>query len=126
MDAVEVAGTVKVVQTASRMQVKEGIYASAVGRWRKYAAQLNATLIPALREHLPRVAAIGALPYLDPASELAQASVLRGQGKAPSGNSARCAKNPFDAHGKRRPACVFMNWQLNEEFDYAGMLADLK
>jgi hypothetical protein len=122
-------GTVKVVQTASRMQVREPVYKSAVGRWRKYATQLNTTLIAALREHLPRLAALGALPYLDPASELAQASVVRGQGKGgkvPKKDSGRCEKNPFDAQGKRRTACVYTNWQLSETFDYAAMISDLK
>lgn len=106
---------VRVVQTASRLQVKQPVYHSSVGRWRKYAAQLQDTLISALRAHLPRLASLQVLPYLAHNSSLGNNSA--------GADSKASAKDSKKCKGR---SCVFMNWALDPKFDYDGMLQQLK
>eukprot|EP01034_Spumella_vulgaris_P022698 gene22698-28849_t len=54
----------RTVHTVSVLQVKRNIYASSVGQWRQYAAQLNETLVPELRAQLGELTYKGvALPF---------------------------------------------------------------
>jgi hypothetical protein len=105
---------VRVVSTASRLQVKERIYTKSVGRWRKYAAQLQQTLIPALEQHLPRLARGQALPFLHPDSTLA----------APVVQTPTLHKKPNKS--LRTSSVVYMNWALDPSFNYTQMLIDLR
>jgi hypothetical protein len=106
---------VRLVSTASRLQVKERIYTKSVGRWRKYAAQLQQTLIPALEQHLPRLARAHALPFLHPDSTLA----------APVVQTPHLKKKPQNK-SSRTSSVVYMNWALDPMFNYTQMLIDLR
>ncbi|KAJ1386299.1 hypothetical protein B484DRAFT_410253, partial [Ochromonadaceae sp. CCMP2298] len=135
----------RVVHTASRLQVKAPVNAKSVGRWRKYAAQLEESLLPLLRGELAVLAGEGALPFLGPDSSLLkQASedvaekgvegvregpVGAGPG-AGQGRGGQQKKQKHLKHSKRRlkhdTHCVAMNWHLDQHFDYAGMLQQLR
>lgn len=123
---------VRVVQTASRLQVKEPVYGSSVGRWRKYSAQLQSTLIPALRAHLPRLAALQALPYLAHNSSLAATAELgdgKKSGKKSSAKVSKAAKKcatEIETGNNTSRDCVFMNWELDPHFDYKTFAQQLR
>ncbi|RYG66410.1 sulfotransferase, partial [archaeon] len=51
------------VHTASFLQVKKPLYASSVGKWRKYAQGMKDTVIRELEKHLPTLRRKRALPY---------------------------------------------------------------
>jgi hypothetical protein len=67
---------------------------------------------------------------LDPHGPLAQAAKSLNKGRKTSqksgAKSSSCAKKPTDKMGKKRPECVYANWELDLAFDYAGMLAELR
>uniref|UniRef100_A0A7S3HRU6 protein-tyrosine sulfotransferase n=1 Tax=Spumella elongata TaxID=89044 RepID=A0A7S3HRU6_9STRA len=106
----------RVVQTASRLQVKKPVYASSVGRWLKYKARLEQALIPAWKQHLPSLVSIGALPYADPDSLLVSKRSQKIKDK--------CATVTMQESQKRE--CVFMNWNSSDQFNYSEMLAGLQ
>jgi tetratricopeptide (TPR) repeat protein len=114
------AETVRVVRTASRLQIKSPVYWDSVGRWRKYAAQLNETLVPALRGQLPHLAELGALPFLDPDSALAKQAVNAAGYKTRS----KAKSSPVQC-SKKAGRCAYGNWDLREDFDYRGLLEKL-
>ena len=53
----------KTQMTHSRSQVRQGLYSSHIGGWRKYAQQLR-PIIAAMKKHLPALRKKGALPFL--------------------------------------------------------------
>ena len=54
----------KTQQTHSRSQVRQGLYSSHLGAWRRYAVQLR-PLIKALNKYMPALRRAGALPFAD-------------------------------------------------------------
>eukprot|EP01031_Cornospumella_fuschlensis_P029736 gene29736-35904_t len=51
------------VHTASFLQVKRPLYASSVGKWKKYAQGMKDTVVKELKKHLPALREKRALPY---------------------------------------------------------------
>jgi hypothetical protein len=135
----------RVVHTASRLQVKAPVNTKSVGRWRKYAAQLGESLLPHLRRELALLAVEGVLPFLGPDSPLlAQAQASDDEVTVKAGAEAGAERAGGEGQGQfrkeqfgkdqplkqRRLAHetqgVFMNWALDEHFDYAAMLQQLR
>lgn len=55
----------RLVKTASYLQVKQPIYHSSVGQWKKYAKFLSQTVIPELRNQLNSLIQSQSLPFFD-------------------------------------------------------------
>lgn len=95
----------RTIFTASRLQVRKAIYKHTVGSWRRYSAEL-APLRESLQQHFPRLRALGALrPYAD------VETVYLTQNE--------------DLHWLKSRPLISMNWELDDAYDYEGVLVKL-